>query len=137
MNNLTKEREELITGAITNFNFARNEGSTVPEIDPKIIEAYVAGAIASVQLKSHESPSCQVTIFAGRDVAGIFRMLTVPLVGDEVTIHNRNGREQVYKVTKVRHAAYFSTEKMENSINSNAVVWCELIQNPIKVGLIF
>jgi hypothetical protein len=137
MNNTTKERQELIAGARTSFNFTRDEGSITSEIDPKLIEAYVAGAMASVHLANSKSTSYQVTIFADRDVAGVFQILTVPLVGDEITIHNRNGREQVYRVTKVRHAAYFSTAKMESSSNSNAIIWCEIIQNPVKVGLIF
>jgi hypothetical protein len=142
MNNTTKGREEFIVGTKGDFNFSNNsEGSVLSKIDPKLIEAFLTKEIAKVDPKKNKSTSAstshQITIFADRDIAGNFQMMTIPLVGDEIAIHNRNGREQVYKVVKVRHSAYFSTTKLDDSASSNVVVWCELVQKPVKVGLIF
>jgi hypothetical protein len=136
MNNTTKEREEFIVGAKSDFDFTHNENSKLSKLNLKLIEDCITSAMANIQRESRKSP-CQVTIFADRDIAGVFQILTVPLVGDEITIHNRNGREQVYEVIKVRHSAYFSATKIDDSAKSNAVIWCKLIQNPVKVGLIF
>jgi hypothetical protein len=138
MNNTTKEREEFIVGNKGDFHFGHtNESSVLSKIDPKLIEAFLAKEIAKKESEKIQLKVYQITIFADRDIAGNFQVLTIPLVGDEITIHNRNGREQVYEVIKVRHSAYFSTTKLEDSANSNSVVWCKLIQNPVKVGLIF
>jgi hypothetical protein len=138
MNNTTKEREEFIVGSKGDFHFGNNsEGSVLSKIDPKLIEAFLAKEIAKADPKKNKLQSYQITIFADRDIAGNFQMATIPLVGDEITIHNRNGREQVYKVVKVRHSAYFSAAKLEDASNSNVIVWCELVQNPAKVGLVF
>ena len=132
-----KGREESILRAEADFRSTNNEKSILSQIDPKLIEAYLAKEIARTKSENDRPPIHQVTIFTDRNTAGNFKTFTVPLVGDEIMVHNRNGREQVYKVIKIRHSAYFSTEKLESSSVSNAIVWCELIQNPEKVGLVF
>lgn len=132
-----KEREESILKTKTNLHSASNEKSALSNVDPKLIEAYLAREIAKAAPENCRLPVHQITIFTNSGVASNFQSLTVPLVGDEITIHGTNGREQIYKVVKIRHSAYLSTTNLQSSSNSSAIIWCELIHNPIKIGVIF
>jgi hypothetical protein len=137
MNNITKEREKFTIGNKTNLHSTNNEDSVLSKIDPRLIEAYLAREMAKVESENCKLPVHQITIFADRTIASNFQTLTVPLVGDEIAIHNRNGIEQIYRVTKIRHSAYLSTAKLQRPSNISAVVWCELINNPVKLGVVF
>jgi hypothetical protein len=132
-----KERAESILDTKTNSHSTNNEKSVLSKIDPKLIEAYLAREIAKVAPENCRLPVHQITIFADHGIASNFQSLTIPLVGDEITLHNTNGREQTYKVVKIRHSAYLSTTKLQSGVNSSAIIWCELIHNPIKIGVIF
>jgi hypothetical protein len=132
-----KEREESILETKTNFHYTNNEKSVLSKINPKLIEAYLAREIAKAATEDCKLPVHQITIFADRGVASNFQSLTIPLVGDEVTIHGTNGKEQIYKVVKIRHSAYLSATELQSSSNSSAIIWCELIHNPTKIGAIF
>ena len=132
-----KEREESIPEAKTNLHSTSNEKSILSKIDPKLIEAYLAKEIAKTAPGNCSLPVHQITIFAEHGVASNFQSLTVPFVGDEITIYNVNGREHTYRVVKIRHAAYLSTTKLQSASNSSAIIWCELIHNPTKIGVIF
>lgn len=132
-----EEREKSALETKANLHYTNNENSVLSKIDPKLIEAYLAKEIARAVPENYKLPVHQITIFADRGVAKHFQSLTIPLVGDEVTIYNTSGREQIYKVIKIRHCAYLSTTKLQSGSNSSAIIWCELVSNPIKIGVIF
>ncbi len=132
-----EEREESALGTKINLHSANNEKSVLSKIDPKLIEAYLAKEMAKSAPEDCKLPVHQITIFTNSGVASNFQSLTIPLVGDEITIYNTNGREQIYKVIKIRHCAYISANKLQIGSNSSAIIWCELVHNPIKIGVIF
>jgi hypothetical protein len=132
-----KEREESTLETKTNYHYTNNEKSVLSQIAPELIEAYLASEIAKAATDNSRLPVHQITIFADRGIDSNFQSFTVPLVGDEVTIHGTNGKEQIYKVVKIRHSVYLSTTKLHSSSNSSAIIWCELIHNPTKIGAIF
>lgn len=132
-----EEREKSPLETKANFHSTNNEKSVLSKIDPRLIEAYLAKEIAKAAPENSKLPVHQITVFTNSGVASNFHSLTIPLVGDEITIHNPSGREQTYKVAKIRHSAYFSATNLQSGSNSSAIIWCELVHNPIKIGVIF
>jgi hypothetical protein len=145
MKNIEKERENFRLSSIEDFSpIARERLSPIARedagfanIDSKLLEAFLKKEMAKPKLEAPKLTTYQITIYANPGISSHFQMTAIPRIGDEVVVANRGGRDQVYRVMKVRHHAYSSNEKLESSANSAAIIWGELVENPMRAGVVF
>jgi hypothetical protein len=130
----TKTNEIL---ASESLNSASRDDASFNRIDPKLIEAYLTGELAKLELLNRKPIIYQITICVNSNSSVNFQMSTIPHLGEEVTVLQQNGKEQVYKVIKIRHNAYGSDKQLQQSSKSAAVIWGELINNPAKIAAVY
>ena len=136
MSNLKKEIESFSHTSRKDFSSMIKDNYGFAQVDPKVIEDCFARGMADLNSKGCKPIEYQVILCLSPSSFVNFQMATLPAIGDEIEVSHHGGREQVYRVIKMRHRAYISKALPDSNPHSSATIWVELIHNPAKVGRI-
>ena len=136
MSNLKKEVESFSHASRKDFSSTIKDNYAFAQVDPKVIEDCLARGMAELSSRHRQSIEYQVILCLSPSSFVNFQMATLPAIGDEIEVFHQGGREQVYRVIKMRHSAYVSKAVLESNSHSSATIWVELINNPARIGRI-